>query len=386
MKVVRFASGLGNVMFQYALYLQVCKQYPDEKVYIDTIFYEFTGRPFELSRIFNIDFNNNFYDYFTKEYDIDLASKLEELRFWKKYGFDYSSFCFAYPIVQGLLHLDELPALYSEKYPNMKIISQLPLSIRKMEECFQEENEECLQECLQEGNKEISIRRKVLNRFKSLLDEKHGALLQFLCAIYSKNGRRRLVHQLFDFQKPDFCRFQDLTRIRVEGDAYYNLYGNPMDCDGIREQLLQAFSFPDLDEKNKKIKQEIVHSNSVGIHARIIEFEYGMGTILNRGYYIKAVNYIKKQSNEKMRYFIFSDNVDWCKENLRCLGLQERDDITWVEGNTGENAYKDMQLMTYCKYHIIPNSTFSWWGGYLSQREGKMMITPYGTLPGTVSF
>ena len=32
--------------------------------------------------------------------------------------------------------------------------------------------------------------------------------------------------------------------------------------------------------------------------------------------------------------------------------------------------------MSKCKYFIIPNSTFSWWGAWLSEREGKMIIAP----------
>lgn len=35
-----------------------------------------------------------------------------------------------------------------------------------------------------------------------------------------------------------------------------------------------------------------------------------------------------------------------------------------------------MFLMSKCKYFIIPNSTFSWWGSWLSTREGKVVICP----------
>lgn len=380
MKVVRFAGGLGNIMFQYALYLQVCKLYPNDEIYIDTIWYEFTGYPFEFSKVFSIKFDNNFYTLFTQKYGIDLASKLDELRYWKKFGFDYYfssesniSFGTEHYDLAGRLNLDELPALYSGIFPKMKIISELPWSIRDLEEYFQKDNM-------------LLNKERVLIKFRNILSKKNDVILQFLCALYRKSGRRRLAYQLLHFQRPDFCRFPDLTRIAIEGDAYFNLYGNPIDCSGIREQLLQAFSFPKLDEKNHKIKEEIIHSNAVAIHTRVNSFQYGMGTILDRDYYKKAVNYIKSRRKEKLKYFVFSDNVNWCKENFKELGLQEKDDIIWVKGNTGDNSYKDMQLMTYCKYHIVPNSTFSWWGGYLSQRNGKMMITPYGFLPGTVCF
>ena len=40
MKIVRLSSGLGNAMFQYCIYLQLKKMYKDEKIYVDTSYYE----------------------------------------------------------------------------------------------------------------------------------------------------------------------------------------------------------------------------------------------------------------------------------------------------------------------------------------------------------
>ena len=44
-----------------------------------------------------------------------------------------------------------------------------------------------------------------------------------------------------------------------------------------------------------------------------------------------------------------------------------------AEGNSG---YVDMCLMTMCSYHIIANSSFSWWGAWLS--DSKKVIAPSG--------
>lgn len=374
MKIVRFASGLGNVMFQYALYLQVCKMYPDEDIYVDTVFYRFTGYPFEFNKIFDIDLKNDFYTFYTKKYNIDLEEKLKELNFWEKYGMGYIQFSVKYPSESAELNFEELPELYKDKYPNLRIISDLPMSISKVEQY------------IKEGDKLLSRKRQLRHRLEKMLSVDHAVLLCFILALYSKNGRKRMIKQICHFRKPDFCSFVDLSRISYSEDAYFNLYGNAMDCEGVREQIIEAFSFPELDEKNRRIYKEIANSNAVAIHTRVRHFQYGMGTILKRNYYKKAIAYIKRKSKEKLKYFIFSDDINWCKENILELGLHRGDDIVWVEGNIGGDAYKDMQLMSYCKYHIIPNSTFGWWGGYLSQREGKMMVTPYGTLPGTVSF
>ena len=36
--------------------------------------------------------------------------------------------------------------------------------------------------------------------------------------------------------------------------------------------------------------------------------------------------------------------------------------------------YIDLCLMTLCKYHIIANSSYSWWGAWLA--ESKKVVSP----------
>jgi len=50
--------------------------------------------------------------------------------------------------------------------------------------------------------------------------------------------------------------------------------------------------------------------------------------------------------------------------------------VTYIAHNSGENSYRDMQLMSLCKHNIIANSSFSWWGAWLNAHENKMVIAP----------
>ena len=38
----------------------------------------------------------------------------------------------------------------------------------------------------------------------------------------------------------------------------------------------------------------------------------------------------------------------------------------------------ELQLMSFCHHFIIANSSFSWWGAWLSQSQDKVVIMPEG--------
>lgn len=68
-------------------------------------------------------------------------------------------------------------------------------------------------------------------------------------------------------------------------------------------------------------------------------------------------------------YFVFSDDIAWCKENL------PTDNFIYCSEKNNQD-YEELRLMYNCKHFIIPNSTFSWWAQYLGTYESKKVIAP----------
>ena len=60
---------------------------------------------------------------------------------------------------------------------------------------------------------------------------------------------------------------------------------------------------------------------------------------------------------------------EWCKEQ----DLFEDDRFLVAEGN---DSYTDLCLMSLCTDFIIANSTFSWWGAWLSKSMNKTVCSP----------
>lgn len=158
-----------------------------------------------------------------------------------------------------------------------------------------------------------------------------------------------------------------LVTFFIGGWHHYN-YINP-----VRDDIKSLYKFPEIEDcENKKISELIRNTNSISIHIRRGDYlkpsnQLLFADICNIDYYQRAVSIIEKKVNNPY-YFIFSDDMNWVKENLKLRNM------VFVEINQKESSWKDMYLMTLCKGNIIANSTFSWWGAYLNIHEDSAIV------------
>jgi hypothetical protein len=145
--------------------------------------------------------------------------------------------------------------------------------------------------------------------------------------------------------------------------------------ESVKDALLRDFRFaPVTDAKNKEMFALIDASNAVSIHIRRGDYlkprvRVALGDICTADYYREAIAYIRQKTTNPA-FFVFSDDIQWVKDNLSIPNS------VYAIGNMGLTSFRDMQLMSRCKHHIIANSTFSWWGAWLNQTPGKIVVAP----------
>lgn len=130
-----------------------------------------------------------------------------------------------------------------------------------------------------------------------------------------------------------------------------------------------------LSGKDKEIADQITTTPSVMVHIRRGDYVSNPATNEYHGtcgidYYKKAISIITEKVPEP-HLFVFSDDHAWVKENIK-LGVP----TTYVDHNGADKNYEDLRLMNLCQHHIIANSSFSWWGAWLSQNPNKIVIGP----------
>lgn len=113
--------------------------------------------------------------------------------------------------------------------------------------------------------------------------------------------------------------------------------------------------------------------NSVSIHIRRGDYfkpenvkTYG---VCDAAYFERGLEIIMEEvTNAKL--FVFSDDLLWVKNNL---SLPESSVFV---PNYDVSQFSYIELMSLCKHHIISNSSFSWWGAVLNEKDGNSVICP----------
>lgn len=162
----------------------------------------------------------------------------------------------------------------------------------------------------------------------------------------------------------------------------------------VKDEIWSWFQ-PNLDNLSADVKRftsEMWAYNSVGganccIHVRRGDYlkHPKHFPIMTSRYFTSAVGDVKNR-RQHVRFFIFSDDTEWCENNLSFFGLNQSDAVDVVQGTVRPVEILDRMHEPQDQWdlfkmgdihmneHIISNSTFSWWGAFLA--GNKQAIYP----------
>ena len=337
MKVVHIESGLGNQMLSYCEYLAIKQANPHDNCYIENIIFDIPEcnevirqwNGYEVDRIFHLK-TPNIKDLFSEEEWATIISEVKTTRFWEK-NWNYPVYITQILQDHGIDLINTMGDFEAEGQPSRT--------------------------CNPSWFTQNAIMSHLRYYRKKLL------------------GEKRLLN--YDNSDKLFIKTDDSIFAGQKLLFYYKNSG----IERIENDIRAIFKFGDIpstDTSNHETLDMIKNSQSVSIHVRRGDAMYANYQYFARGYYKKAVRFIKKQVDKPV-FFVFCDpdSVQWAKDNEKQLGLDfKKDKIYFVDWNKGESSWYDMQLMSNCHHNIIGNSSFAWWGAWLNPHTDKITISP----------
>lgn len=208
-----------------------------------------------------------------------------------------------------------------------------------------------------------------LNLIKKPSLKKINPIKKNLETIFNKNKPIIYIKEQSLQFDPNILNLQD----NVYLDGYWQCENYFKDINFIIQNEFKVRNPP--DPINMKILSDILDCESVSIHIRRGDYVNDPRTnkihgICDLNYYMKAIEIIN-QKIDNPHYYVFSDDPEWAKKNI----VIDKP-IIFLSHNGPSKNFEDLRLMSSCKNHIIANSTFSWWGSYLSNNSEKIIIAP----------
>jgi hypothetical protein len=122
-------------------------------------------------------------------------------------------------------------------------------------------------------------------------------------------------------------------------------------------------------EKYNDFHMAIRDNISAGVTIRCGDdyIKYGW-PICSKEYYRSGMTRLMEEVDD-CKFFIFSDNIEKIKKEKWFDGF----DVTFVDGL---NVCESFDLLRRCKHFVCSNSSFSWWGAFLSYEKDAIIFNP----------
>jgi hypothetical protein len=192
-------------------------------------------------------------------------------------------------------------------------------------------------------------------------------------SIITKIIRKYLNKKNNLIKEKQFQYDEELVQDNQQNNVYEGWFQSYRYFEGIEDKVKQKFTFktPILPYSQPLLKR-ISSTNAICLNVRRTDFlKVDTLNTTNKDYFLNAAKHLSELV-ENPHFFIFSDDVEWCRENIILDHPTEIVD----HSHKGERFGNYMQLMKACKHYIIPNSSFAWWAVWLNENPKKYVVAP----------
>ena len=215
-----------------------------------------------------------------------------------------------------------------------------------------------------------SLFRKVFMRLYSLAYDKlnHQSLVKIDNMIYKHFVKKGILvnHSHYVLYNRQMCKKED---IYVNGyfqcEKYFSKY---------KDDIIRMYTPKDLSgiESNAFYQKIKADNESVCVDFRIGDYKtIPLLNVCSIDYYIKAMELMKEKLSNPT-FYIFSTDIEFVQKSIEESGHDFN--IIFEDGKAED--FEKLAMMSACKNFIITNSTYDWWGQYLSKNPNKIVLAP----------
>jgi hypothetical protein len=136
----------------------------------------------------------------------------------------------------------------------------------------------------------------------------------------------------------------------------------------IRQEL--EFANPQRMERPRAIiakMREELHGPIVAVHVRRGDYVLPRNQGIFHNLSLQWFRAAMARLPESTYFLVFSDDLQWCKTHLQDVRFRYAPGLSELD---------DLALMRACDGYILSNSSYSWWGAWLSDNPNAPVIAP----------
>ena len=167
----------------------------------------------------------------------------------------------------------------------------------------------------------------------------------------------------------------DFNMLNLEGNAYLEGYWQSPKYFQDNAVSLRNEFIPHLPQSvaDLSVKKSMSTVTAISVHVRRGDYVAKKGAsdfhgVCTMEYYKSSIALLTEMV-ENPKFYFFSDDPLWVSDSFDFCPNK-----VVVDHNDGDSAFQDLRLLSNCEHHIISNSTFSWWGAWLSDSQKKRVF------------